>query len=395
MAKLLIYVFPMLIDMALGGVWVLCGLRRAEVLGASASDVTWLMVLWAGTYMVVTRLIGTILTDRNALGLVLAGSLSVSVVAAGFILVPAVEHMRWLLMLQAVATALFFVPFQVFMKQVAGGGKSGIVRPTALYTASWSLGFAFGPFVAVWLWHLVGWRWSYGVNIVIGLVTFVGILLLRRVGDAPPAETAERPAAADRYAGMPDFAWLAWVGCGAAFVAISAIRSLLPMATDGGMTPVGGVTRTDVGMILATMALAHSIAAVTLLRSRFWMYRPAAIVGFALFGLAGLVLFATAGHLASYYVAAVCYGIYSATFSFYFVFHALVHPSKSPVYISTNEAVVGLASIIGPLGGGWIADATGVLAAPFWCAAGLLTLAVAVQAIVHARHAGALPQAAR
>ncbi|NLF31102.1 MAG: MFS transporter [Planctomycetes bacterium] len=401
MARLLIYLFPLLIDMALGCAWYVCTARRAAEPGATAGDVTWLLTLWAATYMVVCRLIGCILTERNAVGMVIVGSLSVTAVAGGFILVPGIGHMWWLLMLQAVAVALFFVPFQVFMKQASAGGESGIVRPTALYTASWSLGLAAGPSLGAWLWALWGWQAAYGINVAVGVATAAGIALLRRAGERPaeapaaarsgcPASGAlvvdcERDAPADRYRGQPDLIWLAWVGCGAGFVAIATIRALLPTATR-----IDGVSKTHLGMILAALALAHSLTALVLLPSRWWMYRPRGVLAFALFGLAGLALFATADGLASYYAAAVCFGIYSSGFCFYFVFHALVHPSKSASYVAVNEAVVGLTAIIGPFAGGRVADATS-LAVPFWGAAALVAAAVVLQAAVHARHARRLP----
>ncbi|MFW6145704.1 MAG: MFS transporter [Planctomycetota bacterium] len=387
MARLLIYLFPLLIDMALGCAWYVCTARRAQQPGATASGPAVLLTLWAVTYMVVCRLIGYIVTPRNAATLLIAGGLSVSAVAAGFILIPGVGQMWWLLMAQAVAVALFFVPFQVFMKQVGSDGASGIIRPAALYTAAWSLGLASGPFVGALLWKYFDWPWAYGVNIAVGLLTVAGIALLRRSAERPaPAAVAigdSPPTPADRYRGLPDLAWLAWVGSGAGFVGVALIRALLPTATE-----THGISETHLGMMLATLQVTHSIVAVGLLVSRWWMYRPRGVLGFALFGLAGLALFATAERAAVFYLAAVCFGVYSAGFCFYFVFHALVHPSRSATYVSVNEAVVGLTSIVGPLAGGWIADTT-TLAVPFWVAAALVAGAVALQVIVHGRHARA------
>jgi predicted MFS family arabinose efflux permease len=87
---------------------------------------------------------------------------------------------------------------------------------------------------------------------------------------------------------------------------------------------------------------------------------------------------------AGYFAAAACFGVYSGSFFFYFVFHSLVHPEHAGKYISINEAVVGLAGIAGPLIGGLLA-ANLSLATPFLLSAGMILAAIGIQAAIHAR----------
>ena len=112
------------------------------------------------------------------------------------------------------------------------------------------------------------------------------------------------------------------------------------------------------------------------------MYKPVPVTLFSLSGLLGLLLFGLGSKTETFYMAALFYGIYSGMFFFYLVFHSLVHPTKSSKYIATNEAVVGITTIIGPIAGGIIADKTNSNI-PFYLVAILILLVTAMQARVH------------
>jgi predicted MFS family arabinose efflux permease len=120
-------------------------------------------------------------------------------------------------------------------------------------------------------------------------------------------------------------------------------------------------------------------------RGRWWMYRPGAILGFGLFGVVGLGLFAAARSPGVYFLGAALFGVYSGSFYYYFVFHSLVHPTRSAHYVSINEAVVGLTSVAGPFIGGAIADRCGIWT-PYLASTGVLAVAIMVQAAFHRRH---------
>jgi len=395
MTRFVIYLFPALIDMALGCAMFVAAVRMSAVEGSSALAVTTLATIWAVTYMIVCGLLGLVVSSRNAAKLCVVGGVAIAATAGAFILIPAPKVMYVLMVPQAVSTALFFVPFQIFMKAVEGGHDAGVVRSTALYTASWSAGLGAGPFVAGWMMTFWDWRSCMVLNVVIGLVTAAGILLLRHHARAerrhepaaalPVAEVATAAIQYTRtpnieYARMPDLAWLGWVGSGAGFIVLSIIRSLLPK--EGHEL---GIAEFNLGMILATVAWTHSLMGLVFLRSRTWMYRPVPVAALGLFGLAGMILFAVARHEAMFFVAAACFGVYSGAFSFYFVFHSLVHPEHSSRYISINEAVVGACSILGPVAGGLLADGFG-FSTPYVFGAALVFAAVCLQAVVHGRH---------
>jgi predicted MFS family arabinose efflux permease len=76
--------------------------------------------------------------------------------------------------------------------------------------------------------------------------------------------------------------------------------------------------------------------------------------------------------------------MYSGSFFFYLVFHAIVHPHHSARYVSVNEAVVGLCGFVGPMAGGLLADAKG-LAWPYFTAVGLVAVGVLLKLLIHSR----------
>lgn len=382
--RLWIYLFPALMDVVLGSVFFLNTVRIAELPGSSATAAAMVLPIWAITYMIACLVISPLNTERNTVALLIVACAAQIACAGAFIAVDDPWAIYWLMGPQAVATALFFVPFQLFMKTVERGRPAAVVRSAALYTFSWSAGIACGPFIAGFLWKAAGWRWCHVLNALIAAATAGGIVLLRRYADDAGAPEPSEPGATidpGEYASMPDLAWLGWLGSGAGFVAIQCIRGVFPSAAKA-----YSISKPEQGIVLAVVAGVHALFALTLVRSRRWMYQGSTVALFASVGVAGLLLFAAATTTPAYCLAAACFGVYSAAFSFYFVFHALVHPSRAGKYVAVNESVVGVCTILGPLLGGVIADGFG-LDKPYLAAAGFIVVAAALQTIVHRRHA--------
>jgi len=392
MTRFLIFLFPGMMDMVVGSVLFVCSIRMADS-GASATAVAGITVVWAITYMVVCQFVGHLITPRNAAWMLVGSSLAMVGAACAFILVPHLEAMYAVVMLQGIATSFFFVPFQIFMKTVERDRIRGLARSTALYTFSWSTGLACGPFVSGYILDAAGWQWCHGLNVLLGAATAMGTLCLRHHAHHRTSTPAEAPDADDRlkaprdYSNMPDLAWLAWLCAGMGCLTAALIRGLFPATGETFGIPV--VRR---GTILALLSGTQALVGLSLLRSRTWMYRQMPVAMFGLLGFTGLLLFGGARHSLAFYGAAVCFGVYSGSFYFYFVFHSLVHPSRSARYLAINESVVGITSIIGPAGGGLLADHL-TPSTPYFAAAVLVAGAVILQVAVHRRHAGAVRKA--
>ncbi len=362
MIRLLIYIFPAIMDMVLGSVMFLTTVRMAQS-GASATTVTLLMTTWSFVYMVCSFSLSRIITSRNAAWLIIASGLIIAGDSLGFILVPGLYQMYLLVVIVAIANAMFFAPFQIFMKAVEQGRPAGVVRSTALYTFAWSTGIALGPFISGYLWTLAGWNWCHLVNICFALLTVIGIFLLKHHaqpdGQRASSISEKQPASGDEstinefdeYANMPDLAWLAWVGAGLGIFVIMLVRGILPMTGVSLKIP-----RPQLGTIFALISMTQAIVGLSFIKGKMWMFRVKPIIAFGIVGLLGMIGFAFARHLYFLYISAICLGVYSGAIFFYFVFHSLVHPTKAPKYIAINEAVVGLVGIVGPLFGGLIVD---------------------------------------
>ena len=110
---------------------------------------------------------------------------------------------------------MFFAPFQVFMKTVDSGEKENVSYSTGMYTFSWSMGFAFGPFISGWFMELgIGWELWFAFSAFVSLLTALGIWYLRNAirNNEEVAETKTlKPEASENnspYDSAPDMAWV-------------------------------------------------------------------------------------------------------------------------------------------------------------------------------------------
>ena len=386
MARFLIYLFPAMMDMVIGAV-LFTGCVRVAESGGSATAVASVLITSFSTYILVCPVLGRLVTPRNAAGIVIGATALTVLNAAMFVLFPSLQIMYLWVAVQALATACFFVPFQIFMKTVEQHRPAGLSRATALYTFSWSMGLCFGPFISGYVWEYFDWQWCYGFNAVLAAATTIGIILLRHHAHSSPVQHSEPAVLTDNprqpldYTRLPDFAWLGWLCAGVGCLAFYMIFSLFPSTAQAYAIP-----RATQGTVIALVGGAQALTGLSLIRSRSWMYLVKPVLLFGLSGILGLLLFGSAGRVKLFSLAAICFGIYSGSFFFYFVFHSLVHPTRSSRYVAINETVVGICGIVGPLTGGLMADHWG-FGAPYYFMAAMVALAVCFKALVHYKHA--------
>lgn len=379
MTKFLIYFFPAVLDMWFGTIFFICPMRLAEA-GASATVSSGIIVAWAVPYIITNHFLGRWVTSRNAEKMLLWSSLVLAADAFCFILFPAPMLQYLWVVVSGVAGALFFAPFQTFMKGFETG-SAGVVRSTGLYTFSWSIGLACGPFVSGQLWTKFGWQYCHLLDVVIGLTCFAGIYLLGKARPSSHKHGAELAASQElsAYAHMRDLAWLGWIGSGVGCFVVSIIRGVFPKTAT-----MHQVTVQNSGLAIALVSFSQAFTGLLLCLSKTWMYRPVPVGLLGLCGVISSILFGYCTTAFSYCVAAILFGIYSGGFFFYLVFHSLVHPSKSARYIAVNEMVVGLGGICGPVMGGILSDKIG-LGMPYYFSALLVGAAVLLQVIIHSQ----------
>jgi hypothetical protein len=312
------------------------------------------------------------------------------------------------MVMMGIVAAFFFGPFQIFMAAVDEGGSKPLTFSTGMYTFSWSMGFAAGPFVAfVFDWldgrmaagkaqtlraigealygpaDTYGSEFSYLFTILLLLANAIGIAFL--ASHAHPSEEAdtERPAksAGHDYSRQPNYAVHALIGAGIGIFTIQLFRAVFPKYSDPGML---NLPKGDQGLVFFILSLVQGFVGLALCWSKTWMYRALPVVGAGAFGIVGLLCMGLGTTLPVFLLGAVSYGVYSGCFFFYFVFHAIAHPNKASKQVGTNEALVGVMGVVAPFLGGWSVDQFS-MRVPFLVCAGLVVVAVAYQAWVHRR----------
>jgi MFS family permease len=381
MARFLIYIFPALMDVVVGAM-IFVTIERMTSAGRSAFQVGMLTCSWAVVYSIASFIIGRITTKRNAAWIIILAALGTSLTSICFIIFPSLNLQYLFIGFIGLFTAMFFCPFQVFMRAVEDGKPAGVRRSTALYTFSWSFGMACGPFLSGFIIQWGAWQGCHIMDAAIGLIVCVGIYLMKHHADEKPklitAKTANEPEESTKeYANLPDLAWLGWIFAGVGCFSVAIIRSFFQYRAE----PLG-IPKAEQGTVLALVSFSQAFTALALGRFHFWMYQRLLPLILTVCGGIGLLIFGLATQVEYFYVAAVLYGLFSSSFFFYFVFHSLVHPERSTHYISINEVVVGVTSIAAPIIGGIIADATNS-GTPFWVMVPLIGVAGLLQLYIH------------
>lgn len=382
MTRFLIYLFPAVADVIIAATMFVCSNRLADA-GRSRTEVAMVFAAWAVVYIASNQILARLVTSRNAAAMLIVASLLFTVTSGAFVLFDDIWSIYAIMAVIAVATALFFLPFQVFMKAVEPDQHRGVVRSVAIYTFSWSLGFASGPFIAGFIYQWLGWQWCFAFTALLGLLTACGVQLLKHhakhhhseavAPSQPNPSQPSRKVEAVNYHTMADLAWLGWVVCGVGCLGIYSFLALLPSV---GVT--FAIPKSQIGSITALMYVVQALVGLSFLRSRTWMFRPAPVVGFAAFGLISLAGFAVSLMPAidgvevltvplrtlGLYASVACYGVFSGSFFFALVFHSLVHPHRSARYVAINETVVGICGVVGPIMAGTLADRFGFIAFP-------------------------------
>jgi MFS family permease len=391
-ARFVVYLVSAIMDMVVGTILFVVPVRAAQ-LGASYLLVGALGVSWAVGSAAMSFLIGRFVTSRNSPVLGVVGCAGQAACCACLALAGAPEKMFPFLVLSGISHITYMVPYQVIFKEADAGIKKSLSASVGLYTFAWSMGMAFGPLwsgfliKATGLWGIQGWQWCFVFTIISALSVAAAIHRLRRYihdePDEPPTEENDRP----------DFAKVAWFSAFCGAFAFSLVRGLFP----AGAVHLG-VGEDVQGAVVFTMGFLQALSGLLLVRLRHWVYNPAALVVMGLLGAAGMACFLLgfSGRVADpsapivFFLGALLFGIYSGSFYFYTVFHALVHPTRAGFNISVNEGMFAIANIAALLSGGAISDLLGT-SLPYLLAGVLIVMFTLVQIGFHRRKPWPLP----
>ncbi len=372
----LAYIFPILINIMNGGMFFITAQRFAEA-HASKMLITGTMVMWAFMYSVTSLVVGRFVTEARSAKMICVASLMLMGTMIGAIVMPSLNmQFAWMAGL-GISGALYCTAFQVFMKCLEKGQANGLVRSTALYTAAWSLGLGLGPFI----FGVMDWRISYGINAAFAMLISIGVMLIDRYcrgnEEAPVQQNQAQDIAENSveplYRGRPNLVVMGWIGGFLGTFTISILRTMEPARAVE-----LGLSRFNSAMVLAMVSYVQALMGLMLIRGKLWMYNRLPLL---LTGLCGAIGFLGVGYLHSLpllYLSTILYGIFSCAFYFRFVFLALVHPTKGGFYVSINEAMVGISSTVAPFCAGLMSkclDISGIFA----CCAVIVGISTVVQ----------------
>ena len=359
--RFLVYLFPLLINIVAGGTFFITAYRLSKA-GVNSTLVGATLAAWAIPYAVSSLLVGKFTHEKNAAKLVICGAFAIALDSLAFLIFDGLYMQFLWLAVNGICFALYCTPFQVFSKSLETTGRktsllTGAVHSASLYTASWSLGIAIGPFIFGFLSYKTGFSLNALFGILIGISLWGIDRAVRKKDAVPPVSaTEDQPQENPQEEKMvfPDMVMVGWLLGLAVSISVTIARTMIPnraVALD--------FSRTDAAMILCTLSVVQSLFALAMYRSRKWMYKVLPVAFLGVCGIIAVMLFGLCTDRILFYAGAVIYGIFSGGSYYALVFHSLAHPTKSAKYVAVNEAVVGLSNIMAPTLAGYLVLLTG------------------------------------
>lgn len=379
--NIFIYLFPFIADMVVSQLQFISAIRLAQM-NCSDIVVAGIWTVWSLPYVLASLAVGHILTEHNAKKLLLTACLSFAAESILFIFTEGPAGIALLSVASAVSAALFFTPFQIYMKKLDGHASRSLSYSVGMYTFAWSIGYAAGPFVSGFIMESssAGWKAGYLVSAISSLAAAAGIWFLARKLDVQ--HKADRPAPVNSAPeGAPDLAWVAWIAAPVALGSLMIARSLFPAMAHREI----GMPEGQQGTIMFLLGAGQALMGLILCRGKTWMYRASKVTLFGILGIAGLAGYAFTRSFAMLAASSFLFGLYMGSYFVYLVYHALAHPEKSVRYVSINEAMVGISGILAPLAAGFISTKTESYTQPFLLGCILLAVLLSFQAVVHIR----------
>ena len=337
MSSIIIYCFPLLIDVILG-LFIFAGPMRAVENNVSLSMVSLMLSAYGIGYVLFSLSMSKIIKVKYARLQIVAASLLIAFLSIIMAFREDIHVCLIVFIILPFGTSLFFNTFQTFMKHVDGNKSRPLNLSIATYTLSWSIGFALGPFISGWIREYFSWSVAFlfasALAVTVALVAF---FFNPVYGDEKPA-----PSVVDNSK-EPDLALSGWAGALTVAIVLSLFLTLFPKQSEAmGMRP--GFR----GMVIFLQNIVQA-GVVFLYAKRFrWVYNASIAPFVGLFGVAALLCLYFATRPALFFIAAILFGIYGAGYFYAAVYHSLSHPSKSVRNIAVNEASVGTGFLIGP-----------------------------------------------
>lgn len=392
--RIILYLLPAVVDMTTGVIFFVCPVQAVRM-GADYTNSSLMITMQGLCYMLGCFLTSRYMNTTNAIRFIMTGCAIIMAACIGLTQISTLNQMLVLVGATGIGASFFFPPFMIFMKGAdSQEGNRPVRKMLGLFILSWSLGMSLGPFISGFmLEHGGDWGFSlaYGMAAASLLLVMAGVVWIdkRTISFRHDYDKKELPGEFnfDEETPLaqptPNLARLGWIfGC-IGITALAALRGVFPSGAT-----LAGIPESAQGIVLFLLNFSLAVGGMALSWSRTWMFNGRIMLAIGLLGTVGMALFAVPSALDwgtdriwPYYLGGIAFGLYSGAVYFYSAYHSLVHPTRAGKYISINEAVLGVGTIIGPLVGGILADRYG-MATPFFMMLILIVSIALTQLIV-------------
>lgn len=335
MSHLIIFIYPLLIDVILG-LFIFAGPMRAVENHQSLSMISLMLTAYGVGYIFFSLSMSKIVKVKYARLQMAVASLLIALLSTVLSFSADIYVTLVVFAILPFSISLFFNAFQAFMKHVGGNKSKPLKQSVATFIFSWSIGFALGPFISGWIreyfsWS-IGFMFASVLAVAVSVITFV----------FNPVSEGDKPAQVDNLQ-QPDLVLTGWAGAMTVAIVLSLFLTLFPKQSDAmGMRP--GYR----GMVIFFQNIVQAGVVFIYARRTRWMFNASIAPLFGLFGMGAMLCLYFTTRPAFFFFAAALLGVFGAGYFYTAVYHALSHPSKSVRNIAVNEASVGTGFFLGP-----------------------------------------------
>ncbi len=341
-----VYLFPWLMDFSLAAFLLFAAVRAAQ-LGASPLIIGLLGSTWGVTYTLSSLILSRYAHQSRANFLMTTGCLAfimITIILAFFNSLPVLFI---LMPVCGMFNSAFFVGFQLFMGESTGMTPA---ESAAVYTIAWSSGFAFGSLAEGYLIEM-GTVASLAPMICSSAAVIAGICLLgyldsRREQPAmlnkvnEPHHTDETESKSSAGISVA----IGWISIFTVALIGSGLRFLLPKVAITFFNQPAAVA----GGLVFVLLLIQAISGIAFLRFPGSTCNLSSHALAKFLAVTGCLSALSFSHVWGLLVLVLLVGAYSGHAYYKGVFYSLNDWERSGRNVSINEALVGMAGIIGP-----------------------------------------------
>ncbi|MGC9350104.1 MAG: MFS transporter [Anaerolineae bacterium] len=336
----ILYGFPFAADVIVSLV-LFVGRHALAGLGYGEATVGSIVLFYGIGYVIASLLMTRVINPRVVKEQMLASLVGIVVIC---LLLANVTYLRLIQALYALfpfVISLFFNAFQIFMLGVSNEDAKPLATTAGHFVFAWSIGFAAGPFISSLMKASLAWAQIYYAAAALAVVMSV-LLLSFRPRPAPDESTAPTEDTSPSLGEAPQsligaawvgllFGWTAW-NAALIYWPIQAVRLGLPTQVKG-LMETGG-------------ALTQGVAALALTYLDGWHRRPGFLAVFGALGVVSLGLLSGFSHVVTFGIAAILYGIYTASMFSFLVYHGMVDERKAVKRVALGETIVGICFLL-------------------------------------------------